>query len=332
MYPLRRVDERSLPKDAAGCVFTCDVDKTYLETRFSSARGLIRIPFEWAEDKKAVPGMAPVLRAIRFGPGRRNRQVPFYFLTASPPFLARELMRKMLRDGVQADGITFKDWGAILAHRRPGWIRRQTAYKLCALLHQRTFLPDKTQEILIGDDAESDAVAYALYADICAGRLGGDALDAILAREKCDGRERREVLGASANIGRTAERVRRAYILLARGSDPRAFLPFGDGIVACRGPFQLACHLAVEGLVRPRAAEEAAKELIAAKRADIDSLTEEAADGLRRSLFTAEKFEQLAKPLRDGGLIKEFEAPDPSPRWTAPRRENRGGIWYPPGV
>ena len=36
-----------------------DLDKTYLRSEFDTLRGLVRIPFEHAEDKVNVPGVVP---------------------------------------------------------------------------------------------------------------------------------------------------------------------------------------------------------------------------------------------------------------------------------
>lgn len=53
-----------------GLVCTFDLDKTYLDTRFESLRKLVRIPFEKAEEKKNIPGVAAVVRELRRSPRR----------------------------------------------------------------------------------------------------------------------------------------------------------------------------------------------------------------------------------------------------------------------
>lgn len=272
MFPLVRIDERELPADYSGVVVTCDVDKTWLDTDFHGALAIARIPLEWAVDKRTVPGMATVLRELRFGGGERTAQTPLYFLTASPPQLSRVLFRKMLIDGVEADGMTCKDWRRVLAtHRRPAWLRRQIAYKLCGLLHQRARLPAAAREILIGDDVESDADAYALYADLIAGRVAPDELTRILSRHGCDRDERNFVREALAAVPAHTGRVETIYILLATGSDPASFESFGPALVPCRDALQLALHLAATGRVRTKTVVEAARDLAA--RAGLDPTT-----------------------------------------------------------
>ena len=48
------------------------------------------------------------------------------------------------------------------------------------MLASREPLPAELDEILFGDDAETDAFVYSLYADLCAGRVGTEALSSVL--------------------------------------------------------------------------------------------------------------------------------------------------------
>src|SRR5687767_10422110 len=118
-----RSNDRRIPSDYRGDVLVWDIDKTYLDTRFSSWRGLAAIPFELAIDKEALPGAVPLLRALRRGPGDRTALVPLYFVSGSPPQLRRVIERKMILDGVEFDGITFKDQLGLL---RSGRVRAIT--------------------------------------------------------------------------------------------------------------------------------------------------------------------------------------------------------------
>lgn len=172
---LQRSNDRTLPADFAGDVFVWDIDKTYLDTHFSSLRGLLAIPFEWAVDKRALPGTVPLLRALRHGPGEESALSPLYFVSGSPPQLRTVVEKKMLLDGVQPDGITFKDqWGLVKA-RTPQAIVEQVGYKLKALLLYRKELPPGARWFLFGDDSERDLDAFLTFGQICAG-LRGPAL------------------------------------------------------------------------------------------------------------------------------------------------------------
>lgn len=177
---IQRTNDRRLPPEWQGDVFVWDIDKTYLDTRFSSLRGLLAIPFELAVDKHGVWGAATVLRALRLGPDlSAPRFSPLYFVSGSPPTLRGVVERKMLLDGVQPDGITFKDQFGLLKAGRPRAIKEQVGYKLAALLMLRAELPAGARFSLFGDDVESDMEAFLLFGRVCAG-LRGAALREVL--------------------------------------------------------------------------------------------------------------------------------------------------------
>ncbi len=167
---------RPMAENVDGDVYVWDIDKTYLDTRFSSLRGLAAIPFELAVDKRAIGGTATLLRALRVGPdAKAPRLSPLYFISGSPKGLRSVIEKKMLLDGVQHDGITFKDQVGLLKALRPGAIKEQIGYKLAALLMLRKELPRQVRFTLFGDDVESDMDAFLLFGEVCAG-LRGQAL------------------------------------------------------------------------------------------------------------------------------------------------------------
>lgn len=169
---LDRSDDRELPADFAGDVFVWDIDKTYLDTHFSSVRGLLGIPFELAIDKQAVPGAAPLLRGLRHGPGTESALAPIYFISGSPLQMRRTIERKMTLDGVQFDGLTFKDQLGLLLAGRPRGISEQVGYKLKALLLLRLGHPAGARYTLFGDDVEQDQDSFLLFGEVCAGLRG----------------------------------------------------------------------------------------------------------------------------------------------------------------
>ena len=176
---LQRSNDRRLPPDYEGDVLVWDIDKTYLATRFSSWRGLVSIPFEMAVDKETLPGAVPLLRALRHGPGPESAIVPLFFVSGSPVQLRGVIERRMTLDGVDYDGVTFKDQLGLLLAGHPRRIAEQVGYKLAALLLYRAEVPDGARWLLFGDDVEADATAFALFGEVCAG-LRGRALAARL--------------------------------------------------------------------------------------------------------------------------------------------------------
>ena len=155
-YPLSFFNHRTPLPRYRGPLLVWDVDKTYLATPFSSVSGLLRIPLEFAIDKTGNPGMAEVLRGLRRGVGKKFRCTPLYFITASPPQLRRVLEHKMLKDGVEQDGLIFKNWMACLWQGKPRRLFDQLGFKLLALLTLRLEYP-LASEFLFGDYVECDA-------------------------------------------------------------------------------------------------------------------------------------------------------------------------------
>jgi hypothetical protein len=170
---VRRTNDRRFPDGWRGDVMVWDIDKTYLDTRFSSLRGLLAIPFEFAVDKRHVAGTVPLLRALRTGPDpSAPRLTPLYFVSGSPPGLRAVVERRMTLDGVQFDGIAFKDQLALLRAGRLRAVAEQIGYKLCALLLLRRDLPVDVRFFLFGDDVERDLEVFLLFGAVCAGLRG----------------------------------------------------------------------------------------------------------------------------------------------------------------
>ena len=247
-YPfLERTNYRTLPPGYGGDVCVWDIDKTYLDTRFSSLRGLAAIPFEAAIDKRALPGTVPLLRALRRGPGDKSALVPLYFVSGSPKQLRSVIERKMTLDGVDFDGITFKDqWGLVRA-RRPRAIKEQVGYKLIALLLYRLETPASARWLLFGDDVEMDGAVFALFGDVCAG-LAGAALESELRRLRVARSEREEALRLADLIEDTGNPVEQIFIHLERGSDPTLYA--GARMTATWSFLQTALVLADMGRIR----------------------------------------------------------------------------------
>jgi hypothetical protein len=255
---LEQTNDRRLGPDYAGHVLIWDIDKTYLDTRFSSFRGLISIPFEFAIDKRAIPGAAPLLRALRRGPGAKSALVPLYFISGSPPQLRPVIERKMTLDGVEFDGITFKDQLGLLLKGRVRALRAQVGYKLRALLLYRRELPDRARYLLFGDDVEEDAASFILFGAICAG-LRERELARELESAHVNAGEIDAILGLAHEIPESTDPVDRIFIHLERNTDPSSFTD--PRVVSTRSFLQTAMVLAASERVRPDAVVAVAKDL-----------------------------------------------------------------------
>ena len=255
---LQRSNERRLPGHYAGDVLLWDIDKTYLDTQFSSWRGLLAIPFEFAIDKRTIPGSVPLLRALRRGPGEHSAIVPLYFVSGSPPQLRRVIERRMTLDGVDFDGITFKDQWALFVKGRLAEIRAQVGYKLAALLLYRREIPRRAKWLCFGDDVESDAVVFGLFAEVCIG-LRDDALEARLQRLAVPKHHITTLCELASGLPTGINPVEKIFIHLESGSRPEAFVD--PRVVPTRSYIQTALVLCGMGRIRPDAIGTVARDL-----------------------------------------------------------------------
>ena len=327
-YPIDRASYRTLDPDWEGEVVIADIDRTYLATRFSSMKGMLRIPFERAAQKRDIEGMARLLRELRRGPGRMTRDTPLFFLSASPKQLRPVIERKMGLDGISFDGTTFKDWVGVFGTGRPTRIKEQIGFKLTALLTSRSHMPLGAHEILLGDDLETDPITYGLYADVLAGRIPATDLARVLRRNGVapSDAEHIERLRRELQPGRG---VYRAFIRLERHQDTDDFLEFGPGVIGCRGAFQMAVVHWRMGLVSISGVGRVAAAL-AARKVSPESLGRRMHDLRRRAMIDAGEVPQVLQTVREHGVnLGEQVMPEPDPRWVEVWERSLDRVWTP---
>ncbi len=249
-FPMVRKLQRSLAADYAGPAYVWDIDKTWLDTRFSQLRGMLKIPFEFAVDKQALPGTTALLHALREGPSEREHR-PLYFITASPPFIRKAIERKMLIDGIEFDGITYKDQVEVFRRREFGSLKEHTAFKLGALLLLAQAFPRATKLYMFGDDAERDALLYCMFADICAGRLRGDRLVRTQVQLGALQRYAQDVAALAEDVP-ARELVAGIHIHLVREPDGRLIREHGPRVVGYPSAGAVARSLCERGLISAR--------------------------------------------------------------------------------
>ena len=161
-YDFRRlVDSHTLEpvrSDAPVTHIVCDIDKTYLETRFESVMQIARIAFEDAAEKVTVRGASEVLLAARWDGVTLPR--PLHFVSSSPPQLRTVLEEKLALDGLDWSSDTFKNQAYNLRKGRMDQLKQHVAYKSAAILNLIKRAGKGSRFILIGDNAESDTVIY----------------------------------------------------------------------------------------------------------------------------------------------------------------------------
>jgi hypothetical protein len=289
-------------------VFRWDLDKTYLRTDFDSLRGLFRAAIEPAREKQAFPGAATLLREIRaFAP------VGLFILSGSPRQMRSVLEEKLRLDGVAFDGLVLKPNLENLLRLRFRAVREQVGYKLGELLSARATLGRDLGETLVGDDAESDAFTYSLYADVLAGRIGPEALDRILAAVRVDDRARADVLALATSIERS-HAVERILIHLERGSGPARFARFGPRLVCFRNYFQAASVLFADEHVSAQGVARVAAEMIVDHAFAEDHLLEAARELARSGTIPTAALANVAR-----GMVAVASAEPPPPAADALR-------------
>jgi len=280
MNVLRRSRRRE-PEPLRPVVFRWDLDKTYLKSAFDSLRGLVRIPFEKPQDKITVPGVVPLIRGLRNVANQRGREVRIYFISASPPQIAKAIKEKLALDGIEYDGIVFKNQLQHLVRGKFRNLREHVGYKLTELLKSRREMPVGSQEVLFGDDWESDPIIYSLYADILAGRVGAAALDGILGTIGVDPLLITTAKALAAEVS-PAEVVRKIYINIERRTPPTSFRSFGARLVPSFNYFQTAVCLFDDGQLTLPAVVEVATGLINDASYTPNRLANSLADVVRR--------------------------------------------------
>ena len=259
-----------------------DLDKTYLQTEYTTLRDLLRTAFERPDQKRTVPGAATLLREIA------ATGASVHILSGSPEQLRAKLEEKLRLDGARWDTFTLKPNLRNVLRLRFRAVRDQVGYKLPALLSARAALVSSKdahlpylREVLIGDDAESDALVYSLYADVVAGRVAATELEAILTRAAAY----KDAIADAIRYARLVERgdaVERILIRLDRHSPPSDFAPYGPRLVPFYNYLQAAFVLEEDGRLPAAAVIRVAVDLVLDHRFDGEALGRSYLDLWRR--------------------------------------------------
>ena len=282
--------------DYTGDVLVWDLDRTYLRTEFESLRDLIRTALQKAKDKVAYPGASALMRALRVAPDGTKR--PVYFVSASPPQIRKVVHEKFALDRVEVDGVYFKDNMRNVRPSRLKRLREQTGYKLLALLDLRRRLPPKARLTCFGDDMESDALIYSLFAEVEERWIRGTALVEFLAKQGVFHDEAVRIAWRARHLPKDAQRgVRRIFINSHGKDDPRYFRRFGTRVTATRNDFQTAMICASDGTIDAAGVASVGRELIDAKIANPYDHAGAVQDLMERGVVTEKLVAQLAPAL-----------------------------------
>jgi hypothetical protein len=258
-------------------VYRWDLDKTYLHTEIDSVRGLVRAALEHADEKKTVPGAAALLQAIvAHDPAAR-----ICVLSGSPTQMRAVLEAKLALDGVRVDRLFLKDNLGNLRRGRLRAVRGQIGYKLPLLLEERLETPEHN-EMLFGDDSETDALIYTAYAELLAGKLDEAQLVNVLRLGDAYPDAIERAVAAARRIARV-DAVRDIFIRIDRGVPVATFRLLGPRVMPVFSWYQAALVLYARGRLPVGALPAIAK--ASGEPAAISGLV---TDAVRRGLVDAE--------------------------------------------
>ncbi len=262
----------------AAHIFRWDLDKTYLRTDFDSVRDLVRTARLTAEERQNVPGSAALLRAIR----RDDSKHQIFFISGSPSQMRGVLEQKFELDGFSPDGFVLKPTLRHMMRGRFRAIRGQVAYKLTQLLTGRAEAHIGNPETLVGDDAESDAFVYTLYADLLEGRASWGAVRELLARTGAYPFQIDEVEEAARWVVKEPV-VHRLIIHLDQRTPAAAFEPYAPRCVPIFSHLQTALVCFLDGTLGAHAVHAVAEELMTDYAHDARQVVNLTEDLVRRS-------------------------------------------------
>jgi hypothetical protein len=308
--------------------FRWDLDKTYLRTDFDSLRSLVRTALEKPSDKRAFPGAPALLRALRAAGGEAHR---ISIISGSPQQMRKVLEAKLALDGVEYDEFVLKPNLGNLLRGRFRALRAQVPYKLPALLRSRA-AHAAPAETLFGDDAESDAIVYCLYADIVAGKVENEVLDKILEVGHAYEDQRVETLALLEDVPR-GDVVRRILIHLDRRSPTGQFERFGERLVPIYNYFQAALVLYADGQLDAGDVLGVGREMLASGDYSVSSLANSLQDLLRRRRLDRDAAARLALESQALAAEKEWaDLPKDEIAWAFAQRVRSLGTYEMPPV
>lgn len=276
-------------------IYRWDLDKTYLDTDLRLHR-VWRVPFEKPEEKRNVPGAVALLHELSSGQDPCGR-VKISFISGSPRQMRRRIEEKFRLDGLVPDDLHLKPNLENFVSLRWRAIRDQVGYKLPLLLESRIGVDPSVHETCFGDDSESDALIYSMYADLVSGEIGENTLIEVM---EAAGAYPDAVVRARNAHGKIqpSRAVQSIFIHLSKDSPPERFHVYGPRVIPVLDYFQAALCLYGQGRLRPAGVIHVAHELMSRYRFSRDRLAYGFQDILRRGFVRRRTMRELGLQLQ----------------------------------
>ena len=301
--------------------------------------------------KRAVAGAQVLLSEL----GRSCRQV--HIISSGPPQLRWMLVDKLAKDQVRWDELTLRPTLSDLMHLRLRTLSDQLGYKLSALLEARVHdqeLRDEAKprrEVLLGDDSDSDAFVYSLYADVLTGRVDRSLLRQVLREARVYSDQAERCLDALSRVFHVPA-VERILVHLNRQIPPSSFDEHGSRLVPFHNYLQAAFVLAEDRIIDAAAVLKIAEAFVLYHGFDHEALARSYLDLMRRSHVHGTITDSLWPALqslrphqppqaadqlsRMGELLGRYEQSPPAPvdrrpgelDYVALARRNRAGLVF----
>ncbi len=302
--------------------YVWDVDKTYLDTKFETLRGLLKTATEKPNQKRNIPGSAELVRSMKDNYLDRTgaNQFPLFFITGSPPQMENKIKEKLVLDGVKPLAIFCKDNLPNLRPKRFWRLNKQVGYKLQALLQLRASLPADVKLTLFGDDGEADSIIYSLFSDICARRHDSSELRRILNHLFVLDDQVDTILDLQNDIP-TMDPVEKIYINLVDDTDADYYLKFGRRVLPTSNSFQMALDLLQDQKLTVTQVETLGQVLLSSFDFTKEELAHSLDDLVRRQRICDSTVAACLEPLKNAAIFP----PDFAPSLPAPCVEEYRG-------
>ncbi len=288
-------------------VFLWDLDKTYLDTKFESLKGLFRTVFEKAFEKKNIPGTSELVRAIKNHTSGMSC-FPLFFITASPPQLEKKIREKLIFDNIEPAGLFCKDNMQNLHPQRLWRLKKQIGYKLHALMQLRSKLSENVKQVLWGDDSEADAIIYSLYSDICARRRSRDEIIKVLKEFHVIDSQIKKIMDLQSQVP-TNDPVDRYYINLEEDTDAEYYMKFGRRCLPTYNSFQSALDLFQLGRINTHQLLEVGTSMLKNYAFTTDEIEKSIEDLVRRKIIGQDTLAKILPRLQEKKLVHNYFEP-----------------------